>query len=171
MLSEEQYKQLLGFLAKNGEDLGDDDKDVVYYIFPDKLLKAVHNISKGNAKISLKMNKIGDGSVFPETEIHFPKEDFEKLKFILDKIVNPTLIMEGIQKRKNFVYKDCEFAVKWSKEWGFHFEIEKVVASKDLVKEAERQLDMVSKELGIKVLTEQELKDFTTKTEENAKKF
>ena len=117
------------------------------------------------------MNKIGDGSVFPETEIHFPKEDFEKLKFILDKIVNPTLIMEGIQKRKNFVYKDCEFAVKWSKEWGFHFEIEKVVASKDLVKEAERQLDMVSKELGIKVLTEQELKDFTTKTEENAKKF
>lgn len=170
LLTKQQYNKLLEFFEKKGEDLGADDKDVIYYIFPDKLLKAVNNISKGNAKISLKMNKIGEGSVFPETEVHFPKEDFEKIKLILAKVVNPTQVMEGVQKRRNFIYKECEFAVKWSKEWGYHFEVEKVVGNKDLVKEAEKQLGIVAQELEIKIMTEQELKDFTRKAEENANK-
>ena len=121
ILTKRGYDKLLSFLKKYGKSLGDDDKYVVYYIYSDKLLKAVDNASKGNAKISLKMNKIGNGSVFPETEIFFHREDFTKIKFILDTIVTPEKVMTGVQKRQNFIYKDCEFAIKWSKYWGYHF--------------------------------------------------
>lgn len=169
-LTEAEYNNLLDFLEKNGQNLGADDKDVIYYIYPDKLLKLVKNISKGNTKISLKTNKIGEGSVFPETEVFFAKDDFDKLKIILDRIVQPEKVMEGIQKRRNFKYKDCELAVKWSKEWGFHFELELVVDSEAHIQVAENKLDEIAKELNIKIMTEQELKDFTKKAEKNATK-
>ncbi|PIR40043.1 MAG: hypothetical protein COV33_01720 [Candidatus Zambryskibacteria bacterium CG10_big_fil_rev_8_21_14_0_10_34_34] len=169
-LTEKQYNHLLYFLEKNGESLGADDKDVVYYIYPDKLLKAVHNISKGDAKISLKMNKIGTGSVFPETEVFFLEDDFDKIKLIIGEIAKPDKVMEGIQKRKNFIYKDCEFAIKWSKEWNYHFEIEILVKNKNEVNNAEKKLEIIAEELGIKILTENELKEFTKKAEERATK-
>jgi adenylate cyclase class IV len=167
-LTEEQYNNLLDFLNKNGKSLGADDKDVVYYIYSDKLLKAVHNISKGNAKISLKMNKIGASSVFPETEVFFSENDFDKIKLIFEKITEPDKVMKGIQKRKNFLYKGCEFAIKWSKEWGYHFEVEIVVKDENEVSKAEEKLEEVAKELEIKILTENELKEFTKKAEESA---
>lgn len=170
-LTEEKYNQLIEFFLKNAKNLGQDDKDVIYYIYPDKLLKAVHNISKKNAKISLKMNKIGEGSVFPETEVIFPEKDYEKIKFILDNTTNPEKVMSGIQKRINFVYKDCEFAIKWSKEWQYHFEVEKLVNDESLVADAEKELNSVAEELGIRIMTEDELKEFTKKAEENAKKL
>ena len=164
-LTEEQYKNLLDFLQENGEDLGEDNKDVVYYGFSDKILKVVNNISKGNAKISLKLNKLGQGSVFPETEVHFAQDDFKKMKLIIEKITVPDLAMSGTQKRRNFNYKGCELSVKWSEEWKYHFEIEKLIDSEDRVAEAEKQLELVAEELGLKIMTEQELKDFTKKIE------
>jgi adenylate cyclase class IV len=166
-LTEEQYHDLLEFLEKNAEDLGEDNKEVVYYIYPDKLLKAVNNLSKGNAKISLKMNKIGQGSVFPETEVHFAKDDFEKMKFMLDKISHPDKVLTGTQKRKNFIYKGCELSIKWSEHWQYHFEIEIMVEDENQVEEAERQLELVADELKIKILTEEELRVFVKKLEES----
>ncbi|EKD27078.1 MAG: hypothetical protein ACD_79C00891G0001 [uncultured bacterium] len=169
-LTKKKYYELIKFFNKNGRFLGDDDKDVVYYIFNNKLLKAVHNISKKNAKISLKMNKIGDGSVFPEIEVIFNEKDYPKIKFILDKITNPDKIMKGIQKRKNYIYRDCEFAVKWSKDWGYHFEVEKVVENKKVVAGVLREIESIVSELGINIMSEEELKNFTKKAEENANK-
>src|SRR3989344_524724 len=166
ILTKRGYDKLLSFLKKYGKSLGDDDKYVVYYIYSDKLLKAVDNASKGNAKISLKMNKIGNGSVFPETEIFFHREDFTKIKFILDTIVTPEKVMTGVQKRQNFIYKDCEFAIKWSKYWGYHFEIEKVVNDETQIQQANEDLENIAKELNIEIMSDGELKIFTKKAEE-----
>jgi len=169
-LSEEKYQWILSFLEKHGKDLGADDKDVIYYIYSDMLLKIVNNVSKSNAKISLKTNKIGEGSIFPETEIFFDQKDFEDMKYIFDAMARPENVMRGIQKRKNFEYKNCEFAIKWSEAWGFHFEVEKMVNNLDEVVQAEKELYAVADELGIEILSEDELKKFTKKAEENANK-
>jgi adenylate cyclase class IV len=166
-LTEEKYNWLLDYLGENGENLGADDKEVVYYIYPDKLLKVVNNISKRSAKISLKMSKIGEGSAFPETEVFFEQEDFDKIKYIFDTIAKPEKIMDGIQKRKNFKYKDCEIAIKWSEAWGSHFEIEKMVSGHGEVGSAEKELHGIADELGIKILTDEELREFTKKAEKN----
>lgn len=113
------------------------------------------------------MSKIGKNSVFPETEVFFNEKEFSKIKFILDKISSPDKRMEGVQKRRNFKYKNCEFAIKWSKEWGFHFEIEKMVNNHKLASKAEKEIEKVATGLGLKIMTEKELKEFTKKAEEN----
>ena len=59
-----RYRKINDFLQKNAKNLGKDDKDVFFFIMPDKLLKVVNNISKNNAQIVLKLNKIGKGSDF-----------------------------------------------------------------------------------------------------------
>ncbi len=55
VLTEEAYKILTAKLEKGAVLLGSDDKEVSYYIFPDKLLKVVRNVSKGTAKLSLSL--------------------------------------------------------------------------------------------------------------------
>lgn len=170
LLSLEKYNELLSFLDKSAESLGEDDKDVVYYIYPDKLLKVVHNLSKKNAKISLKMNKLGDGSSTLETEIVFSSEDFKNMKYILDVIGQAPQVIEGTQKRKNYIYKECEIAVKWSKDYGYHFEIEKVTEDKDTIEKIEKEIESVSEDLGVVTMTNEEIKQLQIKIESEALK-
>lgn len=59
--SKEEHDRLLAFLYENGKDLGQDDKNVHFFTFPDKLLKVTDNISKNTAKITGKLNRIGGG--------------------------------------------------------------------------------------------------------------
>ncbi len=169
LLTEEKYNELLAFLDEHAENLGEDDKDVVYYIYDDKLLKVVNNISKKNAKVSLKMNKLGDGVAALENEVTFSADDFSKMKDILGSIANPNQIIEGEQKRKNYVYKGCEIAVKWSKDYKHHFEIEKMIENKDDASEVEKELDGVVEELGLVSMTNDELKQFQQEVQNNAK--
>jgi len=166
-LTKAEYDKLFSFLSENGTSLGADDKDVVYYIYDDKLLKAVDNVSKGNAKISLKMNKIGNGSVFPETEAYFSRENFEKIKFILSTIATPRKVMTGVQKRHNFLFKNCEFALKWSKYWDYHFEVEKMIKRREDFEKANKELDDISNELDLKIMSDEELNAFAKHAEEN----
>ena len=72
--SEEDYNRIMNFLLENGEDLGEDDKDSSFYILDKKLLKVVKNISKNSAKISLKLQEVGDGSGQEEFEYEIPIE-------------------------------------------------------------------------------------------------
>ncbi len=170
LLTEEKYNETLAFLVSNGEDLGADDKDVVYYIYDDKLLKLVHNMSKGNAKVSLKMNKLGDAVAVEEYEIPFEQDKFTEMKMIFGAIVSPKQIIEGKQLRRNFSYKGCEIAMKWSKDYGYHIEIEIVTEDKDKVEVFEATLDTVLLELGIIAMSNDEIKEYQRKVEEGAKR-
>ena len=169
LLTLEKYNDILSFLDKNAESLGEDDKDVVYYIYPDKLLKVVRNLSKKNAKVSLKMSKLGDGASTLETEVVFSSEDFEKMKYIFDIVGQAPQIIEGGQKRKNYVYKECEIAVKWSKDYSYHFEIEKVTENKEDVEKLEEDIVTTANELGLILMTDEEIKDLQRKIESEAK--
>lgn len=169
LLTIEKYQEVLSFLDQHAESLGEDDKDVVYYIYDDKLLKVVNNISKKNAKVSLKMNKLGDGVSTLETEVVFSSEDFSKMKYILDTVGQAKQIIRGEQKRKNYKYKECEIAMKWSKDYGYHFEIEKVTENEQDVNTLEKEINLVMEGLGLISMTNDEIKEFQRKIEESAK--
>ena len=62
VITKKKYNWLGSFLARKGKDLGEDDKNVFFFIMPDKLLKVVDEKSKKKAKVVLKMNKIGKGA-------------------------------------------------------------------------------------------------------------
>jgi len=164
LLDEKQFYDLNSFLAKNGKDLGEDNKDTHFFILPDKLLKVTDNITKNNAKITLKLQKIGLGSDFEEIEIYFPREDADKVVRIFD-ILGFKNYMYSYQHRHNYIYKGIEFAVKYTASWGFHCEMEIMVGSEQDVPEAVKKINEVASELGLKIMSDQELKDFTTKIE------
>lgn len=73
--------------------------------------------------------------------------------------------MHGPQKRTNYRYKNCEIALKYSDAWGYHMEIEQVIDSEDKKIEAEAQIRRVANELDVKLMTEEELKEFTRQAE------
>lgn len=167
---EDKYKELELFLKAKAEDLGKDDKNVFFFIFPDKLLKVVDNVSKKTAKIVLKLNKIGLGSDFEEIEIPISSSEVSKAVNMLSLLNLGADLMESFQKRHNYRYKGVEVALKYSNHWGYHLEIETMIDSLEQKKEAEQKIKEVAKELDIHLMTDEELKAFTQEAEEDYKK-
>lgn len=163
MFSKDKYDSVKTFLDAKAENLGQDDKSSVYFVFPDRLLKIVHNISNKDAKISLKLNYIGGGAAFEELEFLFAEKDLEIAKQIFKNLPLNAKILEESQARVNYQYKDCEIALKYGKTWGYHLEIEKMIQDISEQPAAEKEIRAVAKEIGVELMTEEELEAFTGK--------
>lgn len=159
-ISKEKYDELSRFLLKKAEDLGEDNKDTVFYILPDKLFKAVNETSKNKAKIVLKNNRIGNGSDFGEWEIGINPGEFEKAVEIFDNLNLPGKRMRAWQERHNYLYKGVEIAVKYSEYWKHHIEMEIMIGDLKDKEDAERKIREVADELDIKLMTDEEIKAF-----------
>ena len=165
-----KYNELKEFLGKNAEDLGEDDKDVFFFLLPDKITKATHNISKKTAKIVIKLNRIGRGtSDFEEIEIPINPSDFDKAVKLFSALPFDQ-IQNSYQKRHNYLLDGVEIALKWTESWGYHMELEIVVDDVAKREEAENKIRKVAEKLGVQIMSEEELKDFTKKIDENYKK-
>ena len=157
--AKEKYTKLKRFLDKKAELLGPDDKDVYFFTFPDKLLKVVDNVSKDNAKIVLKMNRIGNGSNFEEFEIPISRHDVKKTVKVF-KLLGFTKLMMTPQKRINYLYKGVELALKYSTVWGYHLELEVLIKNIKQKATVELKIRAVADELEVKLMSEEELKNF-----------
>lgn len=169
LLTEESYATLAQKLAEAGVSLGSDDKEVAYYIFPDKLLKVVRNISKSTGVLSLKLNTLGNGSSFEEHEVTFPAEDFDTMRAICGAISSPDQVIVGTQRRTNFLYKDVEIALKWSEDWQYHAEFEVVVQTLDEKDAADAKILAVAEELSVTPMTQEEIAEFSAKVRASKK--
>lgn len=158
--SKEKYEELLSFFEKNAKHLGDDDKEIWFYVMEDKLLRVTHNISKGNGKITLKLNKIGFGSSFEEIEFYIDEKDVKKAVNVFN-ILGHEDLHEPQVLRKNFEYKGVEFALKYSESWGYHMELEILVSDKSEEVEADKRIREAAKELGVDIMSDKELFEFT----------
>lgn len=167
---EKKYDELKKFLDKNAEDLGKDDKDVHFFILPDRLAKVVDNKSKGTAKIVLKLQKIGKGIDFEEIEVEIKPSKVSDAVKLLKNLRNYDTIMNTFQKRHNYKYKDVEIALKWSDVWGYHLELEILVDNLNKKENAEKSIREVAKGLGISLMTDEELTEFTRNAEKDSKK-
>lgn len=169
LLTEEGYKALAEKLDREAKLLGADDKEVSYFIFPDKLLKVVRNISKNTGKLSLKLNTLGTGSSFQEFEVPFPEESFETVKNICNNISTPEQVINGTQKRTNYEYQGVEIALKWSEDWGYHAEFEIMVSDPAEKGAADARIVAVAKELSVPLMTDEEVAAFLAKVRSSKK--
>jgi len=170
VFGEKKHDELKEFLDKNAEDLGEDDKDVYFFLLPDKITKVTHNVSKKTAKIVIKLNRIGRGtSDFEEIEIPINPFDFDKAVKLFSALPFDQ-IQNSYQKRHNYLLEGVEIALKWTDSWGYHIELEIVVNDKAKREEAENKIRKVAEKLGVQIMSEEELKDFTKKIDENYKK-
>lgn len=165
-----RYDELKNFLDINAQNFGEDDKDVFFFIMPDKLIKVVNNISKNNAKLVLKLNKIGDGSNFEEIETPILQSNFDEMVKLFTNLAITDNIMRSFQKRQNYFYKGVELALKYSDVWGYHMELEIVINDIKNKKIAEKKIKEIASELGIQLMTDQKLIEFTKNAEKKYKK-
>lgn len=164
--NQEKFKAVEAFLRKHGKSLGRDDKDVWFFIMPDRLLKVVKAESKGTAKLSLKLNRIGNGAGFEEVELDIAPADFDKAVQLIKGLKLTDKVIREAQQRENFAYRDCEIALKYSKTWGYHLEIERMVTDTPEQAAAESAIRDVAEELGVMLMSEDELKAFVKKIED-----
>jgi len=165
IFGKKDFDRIKEYLDRNAENIGEDDKDVFFFIMPDKLLKVVDNISKNNAKLVLKLNKIGKGSDFKEIEIPIEREYVNDFVKILTKLGFTDNIMHSFQKRQNYIYKDVEVALKYSEVWGHHLELEVMITDIKEKEQAEEKIKKAANDLNIKLMTDKELAKFTRKAE------
>jgi len=170
IFSKTKHDQIKKYLDKYAKDLGEDDKDVYFFLLPDKITKAVNNVSKKSAKIVIKLNRIGRGSSdFEEIEIPINPSDFDKaVKFF--SALRFDQIQNSYQKRHNYLLDGVEIALKWTDSWGYHMEMEIVVDDKSKKDFAEINIRKVAEKLDVRIMTDDELKEFTKKIDENYKK-
>lgn len=64
------------------------------------------------------------------------------------------------QKRHNYEYKGVEIALKFSETWGYHAELEIVITDKARQVEVEAKIRDVAEELDIRLMTNEEIKEF-----------
>lgn len=160
----ESHDQLVARLKADGEDLGNDDKHIYFYVLPDQLLKVTDNTAAGTAKITLKGSKIGQGSAFAETEFAISPADVSAAVKVFNSLGFEDAMHEAFNFRHNYRFDGVEIAVKWSEAWGYHAEFELLLddgASDAARDEAAVKIMDVAAELGITLMTEQELADFT----------
>jgi len=167
-LSESAYATLADQLGQRGEDLGQDDKHIWFYVLPDKLLKVVHNISHGTGKIVVKTNRIGSGAAFPETELPISAADVPTAVRLFDALGYASHMHDAHNERRNWRYRGVEIAMKWSQAWGYHAEFEVVLpddAGPAEINEAHALIASVADELGVRLMSEDELAEFTRQFE------
>ena len=162
LINERKFIELNKFLKKNGKYLGRDNKDTYFFLFSDKLLKVTNDLDKSSAKITLKLNKIGIGSDFKEIEIPIAPKDVEKTVKAF-KHLGFDNNQYSYQYRNNYTYKGIEVAVKYTQSWGFHVELEILIDGNEDKNKALSKIKAVAKELELKIMTDAELKKFTSK--------
>ncbi|MFE3775513.1 hypothetical protein [Streptomyces sp. NPDC059122] len=160
----ETRDQLVDRLRRDGKDLGPDDKHIYFYVLPDQLLKVTDNTAAGTAKITLKGSKIGQGAAFAETEFAIAPADVGAAVKLFNALGFEEEMHEASNLRHNFRFDGVEIAVKWSEAWGYHAEFEVLLdgdAPDAARTEAAAKITDVANELGVTLMTEQELAEFT----------
>ncbi|MFE0421573.1 hypothetical protein [Streptomyces sp. NPDC058953] len=162
--TQDVHDRLVALLRRDGDDLGPDDKLIHFYVLPDRLLKVVENTSAGTAKISLKDGRIGRGAAFPETEFGLAPDDIPAAVRLFDTLGFADTRHEAYTRRRNFRYGGVEIAVKWSRAWEHHAEFEVLLpdgASDAARAEAVARITAVADDLGVALMSEDELAAFT----------
>ena len=135
-ISEEKYKELLEFFAREGKFVNEDNQ-VTYYFDSDEDLR----IQKNDffSKIWLKKGKMHDEHR-EEIEIKFPKEDFDKLQEMF-LTLGYNIKIKWFRRRNVFSWQGVDVMVDYTKGYGYILELEKMA-------------DETSKEETLKLLKE-----------------
>lgn len=158
------HDRLISRLNCEAEDLGCDDKHIYFYVLPDKLLKVTDNTAAGSAKITLKTSRIGQGPAFPEIEFPIARDDVDAAVRVFDGLGLASHMHKAFNRRHNFRFRGVDIAVKWSQAWGHHAEFEVLLeesAGKAAQDAAAAHISAVAGELGVALMSERELADFT----------
>lgn len=155
VLNEKDFKRV-GQCLQIADHKEEDNKLTYFFVTEGFILKVTDEESKNKAKITV---KVGDETknILQEYEIEIDRKSVVDSVSILRALgfdkVNPVN-----QKRINYSYKNAEIALKYTPDWGYHFEVEKIVNDIDEVDAARSELEDLCRELSIIPMTPAEIR-------------
>lgn len=170
LLTESAHDNLIGFLDEHATDREQDDRDTVIFKTPGRTLKVSHEINKGRAKIAIKSGDITQDMSMKETEIYINVDQFPDAIHLFSELGFQSYPLSE-QKRINYKYKGSSISVKWSPDWGHHYEIDQMVDNSVDAGETEERLVEIASELGLSVLTLQEIEQIHNNINERQAKL
>lgn len=156
VLTKNQFLKVKDFLDKNSQTKEFDNKNTYFFIIPGFILKVTDEISKKDAKITL---KIGNETlnILKEYEIKIPKDSVENAVTIF-KELGFNKVNYVRQTRTNYTYKQKVISLKYTPDWGYHFEIETMVKTEIEGEIAKKDLLKLCNELNITAMTADQIK-------------
>lgn len=156
ILSEEQYQSLVKKLKQKADSYEQDGKISYFFVTIDRILKVTDEISKNRAKITL---KLGDETenILEEIEIPIARDEVGNAVNMF-KHLGFTKINRVEQKRINFNYEGVIISLKYSDDWGYHFEAEALCESEKEGKNTKIVLEKICQNLGIIPMTGEEIR-------------
>ena len=162
LMNEAKFKSLTQELESLPS--ANDDKLTVFFAYDSGIFKVVERKYDGEVKLSLKLGDETRNSL-EEHEVRLKPGSLEDTVKVLEHI-GYRIKSRVTQKRTNYTLEDSiELSLKHTEDWGYHFEIEKLVSSRSKVDDAKQQLQDVLGTLGLKPMTESELSAFLEQIE------
>lgn len=159
-LTSDKYTYLLEFFKRHGSGLEDDSKTAHYFRYDQGILKIVDEKSQGKYKLSLKEGDEYKSLGMKETEIYLKSRSDYNTAFDLLESLGFVVKSTIEQQRTNVIYKEVQFALKYTVSWGYHFEAEMLVSDNHDIQNAQKHILDICSQLDIQTLTEAELQDF-----------
>lgn len=160
IITKEEFEKAKSFLDQNSESREEDNRESYFFIVPNLNLKVAKAISKNKAKLALKTGE--ESSIAnQEFELALKPEEVETAISILTNL-GFDKYKKSDQIRTNYIYKGCEIALKWSKDWSYHFEMEFVTEDESKVEELKATLNQLATEINLKPMSEEEIDSFIT---------
>ena len=164
LITKQQYEGLRSIIVScGGVELGENHTRTDFYLAEDAQAKVQHAVSKEFAKIAWKSGGNNGTSARQEIEVRIEPQDLAAARTLLDKLMTNARHFSTSQQRHDFRLDNVHIAVKHSEDWGYHIELEVMIDDRSELPAAEASINRVAELLGVKLLTEQEEKEFVEK--------
>ena len=161
LLNKSSYQSLKNRLDVEADFLEDDNRETYFFVIPGINFKISNCISQNKAKIALKDGKESN-SVNEEIEIQIMPEELENAKKIFNRL-GFTKMNLSKQIRRNYTVRGINISLKWSQDWGYHFEIDSTISSSKNLQSRKQELENFAKELGLTTLSNEEMQHISEK--------
>lgn len=155
MLSKDEHHKLrdsLNSIARNSER---DNKISYFFVTENVILKVTDETSHHRAKITLKIGEETQ-SVLEELEVLIPRECVVTMVTIF-KNLGFDKVNRVEQERTNYMLNGVAVALKYTDDWGYHFELETKAQNKHDGKKKRKGLYKLCEDLNIKPMTPEEI--------------
>jgi adenylate cyclase class IV len=158
---EKEFNDRLAALRAIASSVEEDHRDTVFFMIKDATLKVARLNSKRRAKIAYKGGDIVRSKAQKEIEMEIPYDSYDDAIAMFVALGFSDMQLTQ-QVRYNLIVGEFEIAMKWSKDWGYHFEAEKVVCGETEAERAELDLAAFCHSHHLRALSEAEFEAFRT---------
>lgn len=157
VVDEDQFKGLSDKLLQFGAtDLGENNTQTVFYLAKGYQLKVQWAESKCSAKIAWKSGQLGSNGAQEEIEVQLPEEEYQNTQALVERLIPDAERVTTIQRRHDYSLDGLTVSLKYSQDWGYHIEIDKMVKDASGSTAADQEIQKMANRLGVTLLSKEE---------------